>query len=79
MVYKPSLSLIKTNLTKITKYLYNVKKEVTQKVAHSESISKMFHIVGILTDHMANSQLAKKSQMTGVYMIQKTQRRTRLT
>ena len=31
--------------------------KVTQKVAHPESISKMLHILGILTDHIATSQL----------------------
>ena len=41
--------------------------KVAQKATHSESISKMLHILGILTDHVATSQLATiKSQVTGV-------------
>ena len=39
--------------------MYDLKKEVThkvtQKMAHPQSISKMLHILGILTDHIATS------------------------
>ena len=39
---------------------------------HPESISKMLHILGILTDHIATSQLDTiKDQVTGDYMILK--------
>ena len=41
-------------------------------MTHPEAISKMLYILGILPDHMATSQLAAiKSQVTGVYIIQK--------
>ena len=53
----------KNQLTSITKYSYNVKKEVadkgTQKVTNSESISKMLPILGILTDHIATETETK--------------------
>ena len=49
-----------------------LKKEVTHKVIHPESISKMLLILGILIDHIATSQLDTiKSRVTGVYMILK--------
>ena len=42
---------------------------MTHKVIHPESISKMLHIVGILTDHIATSQLDTiKSQVLGDYL-----------
>ena len=41
-------------LTKITKYLYNVKKDVT----HPESVPKMHHTLAIPACHIATSQLA---------------------
>ena len=45
---------------------------MTHKVIHAESISKMFHSLGILTNHIATSQLDTiKSQMTGDYIILK--------
>ena len=61
----------KNQQTKITKYLYNVKEEVPdkviQKLTHPESISKMLHILGILTDYIETSQLVTiKSQVIGV-------------
>ena len=41
-------------------------------MTHPESISKVSHILGILTDHIATSQLATtKSPVTCVFMIQK--------
>ena len=71
LVYKPSLSLLK-QLTKITKCFYHIKREVAHKVTHSVSISKMLHILGILTDHIAKFHLATiKSQVTDDYMILK--------
>ena len=46
--------------------------KVTQKVTHSKSTSEMLNTLGILTDHIATSQLATiKSQVTGAYMNQK--------
>ena len=46
--------------------------KVKQKVTHPQSISKKRHILGILTDHIATSQLVTmKSEVTGVYMIRK--------
>ena len=64
--YKPSLTN-KNQLMKITKCLYTVKREVTHKVIHPESIFKMHHIIGILKDHIATSQLATtNSQVTSV-------------
>ena len=54
------------------KCLSDVKIQVTHKVIHPESISSMLHIVGILTDHIAASQLdAIKSQVLGDYPILK--------
>ena len=45
---------------------------MTQKVTHPVSISKMLHILGILTDHIATFHLVTiKSQVTGDYMILK--------
>ena len=45
---------------------------MTHKVIHPGSISKMHHILCILTDHIATSQLDTiKSTVTGDYMIQK--------
>ena len=39
------------------------------KVTYLVSITEMLHALGILTDHIATSQLATiKSQVTGVYM-----------
>ena len=65
----------KNQLTKITKCLYNVKREVAHSVIHYESISKMFQNFGILTDHIATSQLGTiKSRVTGDYMIRKNTR-----
>ena len=62
----------KNQLTKITKFSCNVKREVTHKVIHPESISNMLHIFDILTDHIATSQLDTiKSQVTGDCMILK--------
>ena len=47
-------------------------------MTHLESISKMLHILGILTDHIATSHLATtKSQVTGVYMIQKNTKKNK--
>ena len=47
-----------------------MKREVIHKVIHPESIPKMLHIFGILTDHIATSQLNTiNSQVTGDYMI----------
>ena len=66
------LNANKNQLTKFTKCSSNVKREVTHKVIHPESISKMLHIVGILTDHIATSQLDTiKSQVPGDYLILK--------
>ena len=81
-MYKPSLSLIKPT-NKNYKILHNVKKEVThkvtQKVTHPESILKMLHILGILTDHIGTSQLATiKSHVIGVYMIWENTKNERL-
>ena len=43
-----------------------------KKMTHPESISKMLHILGILTDHIATSKLATiKSQVTSVNVIRK--------
>ena len=45
---------------------------------HPESISKMLHILGIVTDHMATSQLDTiKSQVTGDYMISKNTKKNK--
>ena len=45
---------------------------MTHKVIHPESVSMMLHILGILADHIATSQLDTiKSQVTGDYMISK--------
>ena len=41
-------------------------------MTHSEPISKVLHILGIITNHIATSQFATiKSQVTDVCMIQK--------
>ena len=49
-----------------------MKTQITHKVIHPESISSMLHVVGILTDHIAASQLdAIKSQVLGDYLILK--------
>ena len=56
----------------------NVKREVTHKVIHCESISKMLHIVGILTNHIANSQMDTiKSQVLGDYLIPKNTKKNK--
>ena len=48
-------------------------------MTHSESISKVLHILGILTDHIATSQFATiKSQVTGVSIIQKNTKKNEL-
>ena len=68
------ITVNKNQLTKIArkKYSNNVKRDVTHKVIHPESISKLLHILGILTDHVATSQLDDtKSQVTGDYVILK--------
>ena len=45
---------------------------MTHKVIHPESISKLIHIVGILTDHIATNQLDTiKSQVPGDFLILK--------
>ena len=45
---------------------------MTHKVIHPESVSMMLHIFGILTDHIATSQLDTiKRQVTGDYIISK--------
>ena len=45
---------------------------MTHKVTHSESVSMMLQILGILADHIATSQLDTiKSQVTGDYMTSK--------
>ena len=45
---------------------------MTHKVIHPESVSMMLHILGILADYIATSQLDTiKSQVTGDYMISK--------
>ena len=45
---------------------------------HPKSISKMLHIFGIVTDHMATSQLDTiKSQVTGDYMISKNTKKNK--
>ena len=52
------------------------KKRRTHKVIHPESISKMVHILGILTDHIATSQLDTiEIQVTGDHMIRKNKLR----
>ena len=52
--------------------LVSRKREVTHKVIHPKSVSMMLHILGILADHIATSQLDTiKSQVTGDYMILK--------
>ena len=57
---------------KIAKCSSDVKREVTHKVIHCESISKMLHIVGSLTGHIATSHLDTiKSQVPGDYLILK--------
>ena len=65
-------------LTKFAKCSSNVKREVTHKVIHRESISKMFHIVGILTDHISTRQLDTiKSQVPGDYLILKNTKKNK--
>ena len=72
VVVPTQLMANKNQQQKITKYFYNVKREVTHKVIHPESLSKMLHILGILTDHIATSQLnIIKSQVTGDYIMLK--------
>ena len=45
---------------------------MTHKVIHPESVSMTLHILGILADHIATTQLDTiKSQVTGDYMISK--------
>ena len=63
--------------------MYNVKgRSDTQngtKSAHPESVSEMLQTVGILTDHIATSQLAtRKSQVTSFYMSQKNTKKNDL-
>ena len=56
----------------------NVKREVTHKVMHCESISKMLHIVGILTNHIATSQFDTiNSQVPGDYLILKNTKKNK--
>ena len=56
----------------------NVKREVTHKVIRCESIYKMVHIVDILTNHIANSQLDTiKSQVLGDYLIPKNTKKNK--
>ena len=51
---------------------------MTHKVIHPESISKMLHIVGILTNHIATSQLDTiKSQVPGDYLILKNTKKNK--
>ena len=58
--------------------LYNVKREVTHKVMHPESISKMLRILSMSTDHIATNQLDTiKSQMTGDFMIRKNTKKNK--
>ena len=58
--------------------LVNVKREAILKVIHPESISKMLHIVGNLTDHIATSQLDTiKSQVPGDYLILKNTKKNK--
>ena len=46
--------------------MYNVKKEVTQKVTNPQSISKMLYVLGIIADHIVISQMVTiKSQVNG--------------
>ena len=50
----------------------------TKWYALSESISKMLHILSILTDHTKTSQLdAMKSQVVGDYMILKNTKKNK--
>ena len=52
---------------------------MTQKVTHPESVSKILHILSILADHITTSQLTTiKSQVTGVYMIEKNTKRNEI-
>ena len=68
----------KNQLTNFTKCSSNVKREVTHKVIHPESIYKMLHIVGILIDHIATSQLDTiKSQLPGGYLILKNTKKNK--
>ena len=51
---------------------------MTHKVILLESVSMMLHILGILADHIATSQLdATKSQETSDYMISKNIKKNR--
>ena len=60
---------------RFTKCSSNVKREVTPKVIHPESISKM---LGILTYHIATSQLDSiKSQVPGDYLILKNTKKNK--
>ena len=52
---------------------------MTNKVIHPESISKLLHILGTLTDHIATSQLDTiKNQVTGDYMIRKNTKKNEI-
>ena len=63
---------------KIEKCSSNIKREVTHKVIHRESISKMLHIVGSLTGHIATSHLDTiKSQVPGDYLILKNTKKNK--
>ena len=65
-------------LTKFAKCSSNVKREVTHKVIHRESISKMLHSVDNLSDHIAPSQLDTiKSQVAGDYLILKNTKKNK--
>ena len=51
---------------------------MTHEVIHPESISKMLHIAGILTDHIATSQLDTiMSQVPGDYLILKNTKKNK--
>ena len=51
---------------------------MTHKAIHPESISKLIHIVDILTDHIATSQLDTiKSQVPGDYLILKNTKKNK--
>ena len=58
--------------------MYNVKKEVTQKVTNPQSISKMLYIFGIVADNIVISQLVTiKSQVNGFQMIRKNTKKNK--
>ena len=60
----------KNQLTEFTKCSPNVKREVTCKMIHPESISNVVHISSILTNHIATSQQDTiKSQVPGDQLI----------